>query len=122
MHSYLASPCEVELQELVHQIDIMVNRKQIEWERKMRALEAKMDIQDQELASARSKLDQKGQEVGLLQQELENLQKTKNEMAQSYEAQLQALKSQVRKIFLPGSIIIYVLSCQNLFGWILMWM
>uniref|UniRef100_A0A8C3Q443 CEP63/Deup1 N-terminal domain-containing protein n=1 Tax=Geospiza parvula TaxID=87175 RepID=A0A8C3Q443_GEOPR len=98
MHSYLASPCEVELQELVHQIDIMVNRKQIEWERKMRALEAKMDIQDQELASARSKLDQKGQEVGLLQQELENLQKTKNEMAQSYEAQLQALKSQVRKM------------------------
>uniref|UniRef100_A0A8C5TNW8 CEP63/Deup1 N-terminal domain-containing protein n=1 Tax=Malurus cyaneus samueli TaxID=2593467 RepID=A0A8C5TNW8_9PASS len=92
------SPCEAEqLQELVHQIDIMVNRKQVEWERKMRALEAKMDIQDQELASAQSKLDQKGQEVGLLQQELENLQKTKYEMAQSYETQLQALKSQVRK-------------------------
>uniref|UniRef100_A0A8C9MJM9 Deuterosome assembly protein 1 n=1 Tax=Serinus canaria TaxID=9135 RepID=A0A8C9MJM9_SERCA len=93
-----ASPCEAELQELVHQIDIMVNRKQVEWESKMRALEAKMDIQDQELASAQSKLDQKGQEVGLLQQELENLQKTKNEMAQSYETQLQALKSQVRKM------------------------
>ncbi|XP_056354126.1 deuterosome assembly protein 1 [Oenanthe melanoleuca] len=93
-----ASPCEVELQELVHQIDIMVNRKQVEWERKMRALEAKMDVQDQELASAQSKLDQKGQEVGLLQQELENLQKTKNEMAQSYETQLQALKSQFSKL------------------------
>ncbi|XP_038014396.1 deuterosome assembly protein 1 isoform X2 [Motacilla alba alba] len=91
------SPCEAELQELVHQIDIMVNRKQVEWERKMRALEAKMDIQDQELASAQSKLDQKGQEVGLLQRELENLQKTKNEMAQSYETQLQALKSQELK-------------------------
>lgn len=36
--------------------------------------------------------------MGLLQQELENLQKTKNEMAQSYETQLQALKSQVRKV------------------------
>lgn len=36
--------------------------------------------------------------MGLLQQELENLQKTKNEMAQSYETQLQALKSQVRKM------------------------
>ncbi|XP_014733054.1 PREDICTED: deuterosome protein 1 isoform X2 [Sturnus vulgaris] len=93
-----ASPCEAELQELVHQIDIMVNRKQVEWERKMRALEVKMDIQDQELASAQSKLDQKGQEVGLLQQELENLQKTKNEMAQSYESQLQALKSQFSKL------------------------
>ncbi|KAI1242059.1 hypothetical protein IHE44_0005575, partial [Lamprotornis superbus] len=93
-----ASPCEAELQELVHQIDIMVNRKQVEWERKMRALEVKMDIQDQELASAQSKLDQKGQEVGLLQQELENLQKTKSEMAQSYETQLQALKSQFSKL------------------------
>ncbi|XP_039912030.1 deuterosome assembly protein 1 isoform X2 [Hirundo rustica] len=93
-----ATPCEAELQELVHQIDIMVNRKQVEWERKMRALEAKMDIQDQELASTQSKLDQKGQEVGLLQQELENLQKTKNEMAQSYETQLQALKSQFSKL------------------------
>ncbi|KAJ7422396.1 Deuterosome protein 1 [Pitangus sulphuratus] len=88
------SPCEAELQELVHQIDVMVNRKQVEWERKMRALEAKMDIQDQELASAQSKLDQKGQEVGLLQQKLDDLQKTKYEMAQSYETQLQALKSQ----------------------------
>ncbi|XP_023776763.1 deuterosome assembly protein 1 isoform X1 [Cyanistes caeruleus] len=94
----IASPCEAELQELVHQIDIMVNRKQVEWERKMRALEAKMDIQDQELASTQSKLDQKGQEVGLLQQELENLEKTKNEMAQSYETQLQALKSQFSRL------------------------
>ncbi|XP_066031782.1 deuterosome assembly protein 1 [Chamaea fasciata] len=93
-----ASPCEAELQELVRQIDITVNRKQVEWERKMRVLEAKMDIQDQELASTQSKLDQKGQEVGLLQQELENLQKTKNEMAQSYETQLQALKSQFSKL------------------------
>ncbi|XP_066197405.1 deuterosome assembly protein 1 [Sylvia atricapilla] len=93
-----ASPCEAELQELVHQIDIMVNRKQVEWERKMRVLEAKMDIQDQELASAQSKLDQKGQEVGLLQKDLENLQKTKNEMAQSYETQLQALKFQFSKL------------------------
>lgn len=36
--------------------------------------------------------------MGLLQQELENLQKTKNEMAQSYETQLQALKTEVRKM------------------------
>ncbi|XP_017693262.1 PREDICTED: deuterosome protein 1 isoform X2 [Lepidothrix coronata] len=92
------SPCEAELQELVHQIDIMVNRKQLEWERKMRALEVKMDIQDQELLSVQSKLDQKGQEVGLLQQKLEDLQKTKYEMAQSYETQLQALKSQFSKL------------------------
>ncbi|KFO85031.1 Coiled-coil domain-containing protein 67, partial [Buceros rhinoceros silvestris] len=93
-----ASPCEGELQELVHQIDIVVNSKKVEWERKMQALEAKMDIQDQELASAQSKLDQKGQEVGLLQQKLEDLQKTKYEMAHHYETQLQALQSQVSKL------------------------
>ncbi|XP_042649275.1 deuterosome assembly protein 1 [Tyto alba] len=93
-----ASPCEAELQELVHQIDIMVNSKKVEWERKMKALEAKMDLQDQELASAQSKLDQKGQEVGLLQQKLEDLQKNKYEMAQSYETQLQELQSQFSKL------------------------
>ncbi|XP_067145782.1 deuterosome assembly protein 1 [Apteryx mantelli] len=93
-----ASPCEAELQELMHQIDIMVNSKKVEWERKMQALEAKMNIQDQELANAQSKLDQKGQEVGLLQQKLESLQKTKYEMVQNYEVQLQALKSQFLKL------------------------
>lgn len=41
----------------------MVNKKQVEWESKIRSLEAKMGIQDQELASTQSKLDQKGQEV-----------------------------------------------------------
>ncbi|XP_014813743.1 PREDICTED: deuterosome protein 1 [Calidris pugnax] len=92
------SPCEAELQELVHQIDIMVNSKKVEWERKMKALEAKMDIQDQELASTQSKLDQKGQEVGLLRQKLEDLHETKYEMAQNYEAQLKALKSQFSKL------------------------
>ncbi|CAM9611331.1 unnamed protein product [Bubo scandiacus] len=93
-----ASPCEAELQELVHQIDIMVNSKKVEWERKMKVLEAKMDIQNQELARAQSKLDQKGQEVGLLRQKLGDLQKTKYEMAQNYETQLQALQSQFSKL------------------------
>ncbi|XP_053940521.1 deuterosome assembly protein 1 [Cuculus canorus] len=92
------SPCEAELQELVHQIDIMVNSKKMEWEKKMKALETKIYIQDQELASTKIKLDQKGQEVGLLQQKLEDLQKTKYEMAQNYETQLQALKSQFSKL------------------------
>ncbi|XP_009874553.1 PREDICTED: deuterosome protein 1, partial [Apaloderma vittatum] len=93
-----ASLCEAELQELVHQIDIMVNSKKVEWERKMKALEAKVDIKDQELASAQSRLDEKGQEVELLQQKLEDLQKTKYEMAQHYETQFQALQSQLSKL------------------------
>ncbi|XP_031471959.1 deuterosome assembly protein 1 isoform X2 [Phasianus colchicus] len=93
-----ASSCEAELQDLVHQVDIIVNSKKVEWERKMKAFEAQMDIQHQELASAQSKLDQKGQEVELLCQQLENLQKTNCEMAQNYETQLCALKSQFLKL------------------------
>ncbi|XP_063161989.1 deuterosome assembly protein 1 [Candoia aspera] len=91
-------PCDAELQELMHQIDIMVTKKKLEWEKKVQALEAKMTIRDQELASAQSKLDQKGQEVGLLRQKLDSLQKTKYEMAQNYDAQLQALKTQFAKL------------------------
>ncbi|XP_040517782.1 deuterosome assembly protein 1 isoform X13 [Gallus gallus] len=93
-----ASSCEAELQDLVHQVDIIVNSKKVEWERKMKALEAQMDIQHQELASTQSKLDQKSQEVELLCQQLENLQKTNCEMAQNYKTQLCALKSQFSKL------------------------
>ncbi|XP_039194061.1 deuterosome assembly protein 1 isoform X2 [Crotalus tigris] len=87
-------PGDAELQELMHQIDIMVNKKKLEWEKKLQGLEARMTIRDQELANAQSKLDQKGQEVGLLRQKLDSLQKSKYEMAQNYDAQLQALKTQ----------------------------
>ncbi|XP_015678583.1 deuterosome assembly protein 1 [Protobothrops mucrosquamatus] len=91
-------PGDAELQELMHQIDIMVNKKKLEWEKKLQGLEARMTIRDQELASAQSKLDQKGQEVGLLRQKLDSLQKSKYEMAQNYDAQLQALKTQFAKL------------------------
>ncbi|XP_077783117.1 deuterosome assembly protein 1 isoform X1 [Podarcis muralis] len=91
-------PCNVELQELMHQIDIMVNNKKREWEKKLQALEARMTVRDQELASAQSRLDQKGLEVGLLRQKLDSLQKTKYEMAQNYDTQLQALKNQFAKL------------------------
>uniref|UniRef100_A0A803TUX4 Deuterosome assembly protein 1 n=1 Tax=Anolis carolinensis TaxID=28377 RepID=A0A803TUX4_ANOCA len=56
-------PCDAELQELMQQIDIMVNNKKLEWEKRLQSLEAKMTVRDQELASAQSKLEQKGQEV-----------------------------------------------------------
>ncbi|XP_015707811.1 deuterosome assembly protein 1 isoform X4 [Coturnix japonica] len=73
-----ASSCEAELQDLVHQVDIIVNSKKIEWERKMKAFEEQMDIQHQELASAQSKLEQKGQEFSKLTHSYEKLLKQKN--------------------------------------------
>ncbi|KAL7983249.1 hypothetical protein Chor_000125 [Crotalus horridus] len=98
MVAFRSVPGDAELQELMHQIDTMVNKKKLEWEKKLQGLEARMTIRDQELASAQSKLDQKGQEVGLLRQKLDSLQKSKYEMAQNYDAQLQALKTQFAKL------------------------
>ncbi|XP_073071977.1 deuterosome assembly protein 1 isoform X4 [Manis javanica] len=96
--SFRASPCEAELQELMEQIDIMVSNKKLDWERKMRALETRLDLQDQELANAQTCLDQKGQEVGLLRQKLDSLEKCNLVMTQNYEGQLQTLKAQFSKL------------------------
>ncbi|XP_058145332.1 deuterosome assembly protein 1 isoform X1 [Dasypus novemcinctus] len=93
-----ASPCEAELQELMEQIDIMVSNKKLDWERKMRALEMRLDLRDQELANAQTCLDQKGQEVGLLRQKLDSLEKCNLAMTQNYEGQLQTLKAQFSKL------------------------
>ncbi|XP_066109780.1 deuterosome assembly protein 1 isoform X1 [Saccopteryx bilineata] len=92
------SPWEAELQELMEQIDIMVSNKKLDWERKMRALETRLDIRDQELADAQTSLDQKGQEVGLLKQKLDSLEKCNIAMTQNYEGQLQTLKAQFCKL------------------------
>uniref|UniRef100_A0A452Q829 Deuterosome assembly protein 1 n=1 Tax=Ursus americanus TaxID=9643 RepID=A0A452Q829_URSAM len=93
-----SSPCEAELQELMEQIDIMVSNKKLDWERKMRALETRLDLRDQELANAQTCLDQKGQEVGLLRQKLDSLEKCNLAMTQNYEGQLQTLKAQFSKL------------------------
>nr|XP_056714640.1 LOW QUALITY PROTEIN: deuterosome assembly protein 1 [Euleptes europaea] len=93
-----SAPCDAELQELMLQIDIMVNNRKREWEKKMEALEVRMTIKDQELASAQSKLDQKGQEVGLLKQKLDSLHKNECEMVQHFDVQLRGLKTQCAKL------------------------
>uniref|UniRef100_A0A8C6R8N7 Deuterosome assembly protein 1 n=1 Tax=Nannospalax galili TaxID=1026970 RepID=A0A8C6R8N7_NANGA len=92
------SPCEAELQELVEQIDIMVSNTKLDWERKIRALETRLDLRDQELANAQTCLDQKGQEVGLLRQKLDSLEKHNLAMTRNYEGQLQTLKAQFSKL------------------------
>ncbi|XP_069495400.1 deuterosome assembly protein 1 isoform X2 [Ambystoma mexicanum] len=76
--------CETELQGLMHQIDIMVQNSKSEWERKSRALEAMLQIRDQEI-------EQKSAEVESLQQKLGKAQK-------KYEGQLNLMKSELRKL------------------------
>ncbi|XP_036049590.1 deuterosome assembly protein 1 isoform X2 [Onychomys torridus] len=57
----------------MEQIDIMVSNKKLDWERKMRALETRLDLRDQELANAQTCLDQKGQEFSKLTNNFEKL-------------------------------------------------
>ncbi|KAM5246070.1 deuterosome assembly protein 1 isoform 2-T2 [Ctenodactylus gundi] len=57
----------------MEQIDIMVSNKKLDWERKMRALETRLDLRDQELANAQTCLDQKGQEFSKLTNSFEKL-------------------------------------------------
>nr|XP_033804509.1 deuterosome assembly protein 1 isoform X2 [Geotrypetes seraphini]XP_033804510.1 deuterosome assembly protein 1 isoform X2 [Geotrypetes seraphini]XP_033804511.1 deuterosome assembly protein 1 isoform X2 [Geotrypetes seraphini] len=90
--------CEAELEELMHQIDIMVNNKKLEWERQAQVLETKLDAREKELINSQNAMDQKIREMEILHQKLEDVEKSQCEMAQSYEGQLQTLKFQLSKL------------------------
>ncbi|XP_036603800.1 centrosomal protein of 63 kDa isoform X3 [Trichosurus vulpecula] len=90
--------CEAELQELMKQIDIMVAHKRSEWEGQTQALETCLDIRQQELISLRDLLDQKHKEVGMLHQQMEELDKTKQEMAIEYKQELKKLQEELTRL------------------------
>nr|XP_013808532.1 PREDICTED: centrosomal protein of 63 kDa-like [Apteryx mantelli mantelli] len=86
--------CEAELQELMKQIDIMVAHKKSEWEGQTQALEACLDVREQELSSARAALEEKYKEVGMLRQQLEDTEKAKQDMVREYEQQLKKFQEE----------------------------
>ncbi|XP_067842801.1 deuterosome assembly protein 1-like [Heptranchias perlo] len=92
------SSCEAELQELMHQIDVMVNRKKVEWEQQSQSLETRLEMRELELTNLRTCLDQKHHEVGKLRQQLEDFEKSHREMIQKYEEQLKSFKSDLYKL------------------------
>nr|F7DP49.2 RecName: Full=Deuterosome assembly protein 1; AltName: Full=Coiled-coil domain-containing protein 67 [Xenopus tropicalis] len=92
------SSCENELEELMHQIDIMVSHRKVEWEKHVKVLEQKLEAQDRELTEARNLVDEKNHEIGILCKKLEGVDTAQHEMAQNYERQLQALKFQLCKL------------------------
>ncbi|KAG8453034.1 hypothetical protein GDO86_004738 [Hymenochirus boettgeri] len=92
------STCENELEELMHQIDIMVNNKKVEWEKHVRILEQKLEAQNQELTKTRDVLQEKNSEIEILSKKLEGVDKTQCDMVHNYERQLQALKYQLCKL------------------------
>ncbi|XP_010219313.1 PREDICTED: centrosomal protein of 63 kDa [Tinamus guttatus] len=90
--------CEAELQELMKQIDIMVAHKKSEWEGQTQALEACLDVREQELASARAALEEKYKEVGMLRQQLEDSEKAKQDMVREYEQQLKKFQEELARL------------------------
>uniref|UniRef100_UPI00398EE1FE deuterosome assembly protein 1-like n=1 Tax=Pristiophorus japonicus TaxID=55135 RepID=UPI00398EE1FE len=92
------SSCEAELQELMHQIDVMVNRKKVEWEQQSQSLETRLKMRELELANIRTCLDQKHHEVGKLHQQLEDFENSYREMIQKYEERLKSFKSDLYKL------------------------
>ncbi|XP_069615331.1 deuterosome assembly protein 1 [Ranitomeya imitator] len=92
------SSCENELEELMHQIDIMVNCKKGEWEKQVLVLEQRLQAQELELTTTRCSLDQKDCEIGVLSKKLEEAEKSRHEVIQNYETQLENLKNQLSKL------------------------
>nr|XP_009688794.1 PREDICTED: centrosomal protein of 63 kDa isoform X4 [Struthio camelus australis] len=90
--------CEAELQELMKQIDIMVAHKRSEWEGQTQALEACLDVREQELSSARAALEEKYKEVGMLRQQLEDVEKAKQDMVREYEQQLKKFQEELARL------------------------
>ncbi|XP_009087523.1 centrosomal protein of 63 kDa isoform X2 [Serinus canaria] len=90
--------CEAELQELMKQIDIMVAHKKSEWEGQTQALEACLSAREQELSSAKAALQEKQKEVGVLRRQVEEVEKSKQDMVREYEQQLKKFQEELSRL------------------------
>ncbi|XP_057887328.1 centrosomal protein of 63 kDa isoform X2 [Melospiza georgiana] len=90
--------CEAELQELMKQIDIMVAHKKCEWEGQTQALEACLSAREEELSSAKAALQEKQKEVGMLRRQVEDVEKSKQDMVREYEQQLKKFQEELSRL------------------------
>lgn len=90
--------CEAELQELMKQIDIMVAHKKSEWEGQTQALEACLSAREQELSSAKAALQEKQKEIGMLRQQVEDMEKSQQDMVREYEQQLKKFQEELSRL------------------------
>ncbi|XP_069474155.1 centrosomal protein of 63 kDa [Ambystoma mexicanum] len=90
--------CEAELQELLRQIDIMVTHKKSEWESQTNVLATRLELREQELSSFRASMEQKHKEVGVLRQQVKDLEKAKQSLASEYEQQLAQFQHELGKL------------------------
>ncbi|KAM9184223.1 centrosomal protein of 63 kDa isoform 1-T1 [Mergus octosetaceus] len=80
------------------QIDIMVAHKKSEWEGQTQALESCLSVREQELSSARAALEEKHKEVGMLRQQLEDMETAKQDLVREYEQQLKKFQEELARL------------------------
>ncbi|XP_035400675.1 centrosomal protein of 63 kDa isoform X3 [Cygnus atratus] len=80
------------------QIDIMVAHKRSEWEGQTQALESCLSVREQELSSARAALEEKYKEVGMLRQQLEDMETAKQDLVREYEQQLKKFQEELARL------------------------
>ncbi|NWH39844.1 CEP63 protein, partial [Chloropsis hardwickii] len=90
--------CEAELQELMKQIDIMVAHKKAEWEGQTQALETCLSAREKELSSAKAALQEKQKEVVTLRRQVEDVEKSKQDMVREYEQQLKKFQEELSRL------------------------
>ncbi|KAL4630716.1 centrosomal protein of 63 kDa [Arapaima gigas] len=96
--SAVLTSCEPELQELMHQIDIMVAHKRSQWEQEIQVMESRLLGTETELKSTKGLLERKHTEVEVLRRQLEETQATQQDLASKHEEQLQHVRNELAKL------------------------
>lgn len=87
--------CEEELRELMRQIDLMVSAKKAEWETHVHAVQIQLDKKTKEVEFVKVQLEQKCQEIGGLQQKVDEMDITQRDLVAEYEEHVMHLKQEV---------------------------